>query len=90
MQIDEDGGADIVAFGQHAGTVELHRLVGREQTRHFLAEHADVNRAVALICQIEHAFDFGCVADIENGHVRHGAQHTDVIDRLVGNAALEW
>ena len=50
---------DVIAFAQHAGTVELHRLICREQTRNFLAEHADVDRTVVVVCQIEHAFDFG-------------------------------
>ena len=85
-----DGGGqqnDVIAFAQHAGTVELHRLICREQTRNFLAEHADVDRTVVVVCQIEHAFDFGRITDVEDGHVRHGTQYADIVDGLVGNTA---
>ena len=85
-----DGGGqqkDVIAFAQHAGTIELHRLICREQTRNFLAEHADVDRTVVVVCQIEHAFDFGRITDVEDGHVRHGTQYADIVDGLVGNTA---
>ena len=83
------GGEDehIVALAQHPGAVELHGLIGGEQAGYLLAEHADKDGAIVVIGQLEHALDFGGVADVENRHVGHGAQHAHIVDGLVGHAA---
>ena len=41
--------------------------ISREQTRNFLAEHADVDRTVVVVCQIEHG-EQEFVFCVQDGH----------------------